>query len=188
MSEPRRRALAAVFTVLAQSCAPHKQASPTLIPTCAAPTDAAKFDSSRVAALAGVYTLSLVADSFPSPGARTFGRLRLRADTQRVADRPLVGMLEMNLDAIFAPYSLDPLSLDPKAPGVYFDRAAGVFAIGVQPNLQDGTSTSLTPLLVWPDGFQGRWSANYGIGRVLDRTTGKPAHVGGEFCAARVRR
>lgn len=175
-------------TSLALSCAPHRHTGANLVPECTAPSTASKFDTSQVEQLAGSYALTLVADSFPKSGARTFGRLRLRASTDTWSgQRPLVGTLQMNLDAIFAPYSLDPKSPDANAPGVYFDKVAGALLIGVQPNLKTGTSTSLTPLLVWPDGFQGRWSPDYGITSVMNPATGKPAHVGGDFCAARIR-
>lgn len=135
-----------------------------------------------------MYSLILTADSFPTHGARTAGRLRLRAnsDSLQAGARPLVGTLEMNLDAIFAPTSVDPRSIDPVSPGIYFDMASSQFEIGVQPNISDGTSTALTPLLVWPDGFQGRWTPDYGIGSMLNPATGKPAHVGGQFCAVRL--
>ena len=182
--------LLASMALLGWSCASQQHAITSLALSCAAPSTAAKFDSSQVEQLAGVYALELVTDSFPSHGARTFGRLRLRvnADTlRRFGDWPLVGALEINLDAIFAPYSHDPKSVDRSAPGVYFDQESGVFGIGVQPNLEDGTSTSLTPLLVWPEGFQGRWTPNYGISRIMNSATGKPAHVGGDFCAVRTR-
>lgn len=185
-----RVSLLASLTLLGWSCASHQHAIATLARSCAAPNTAARFDSSQVEHLAGVYALVLVTDSFPSHGARTSGRLRLRvtADTlRRFGDWPLVGRLEMNLDAIFAPYSHDPNSVDPRAPGVYFDKLSGVFGVGVQPNLMDGTSTSLSPLLVWPEGFQGRWTPHYGIASIMNPATGKPAHVGGDFCAVRTR-
>lgn len=188
----RYRVLLPSLAALALSCAPPQHA-PSLtpaVPVCTPPATATKFDSSKVGELAGFYSLTLTADSFPLHGARTPGRLRLRAnsDSQRIGTRPLVGTLDMNLDAIFAPYSIDPRSTDPGTPGIYFDMASGQFDIGVQPNISDGTSTALTPLLVWADGFQGRWSPNYGIGSMLNPATGKPAHVGGEFCAARLSR
>lgn len=182
-----------VFTstaALALSCVPQPRTGPNAGPPCSPPTTATKFDVSHVDQLTGVYALSLVADSFPKPGARTFGQLSLRANTDTVhptRERPLLGTTELNLDAIFAPYSHDPTSLDPKAPGVYFDSASGAFAIGVQPSLKDGMSTSLIPALVWPDGFSGRWTADYGISSPLNPKTGKPAHVGGTFCAVRTR-
>jgi hypothetical protein len=185
-----RVSLLASMALFGWSCASQQHAIASLALSCAAPSSATKFDSSQVEQLAGVYALTLVADSFPSYGARTFGRLRLRANTKSVrgfGEWPLVGTLEMNLDAIFAAYSHDPKSVDPHAPGVYFDKASGVFGIGVQPSLMDGTSTSLTPLLVWPDGFQGRWTPNYGIASIMNPATGKRAHVGGDFCAARTR-
>ena len=185
-----RVSLFASMALLGWSCASHQHAIASLAQSCAAPSTAAAFDSSQVEQLAGVYALMLVTDSFPSHGARTWGRLRLRvtADTlRRFVEWPLVGTLDMNLDAIFAPYSHDPKSVDPRAPGVYFDKPSAVFGIGVQPNLVDGTSTSLTPLLVWPDGFQGRWTPHYGIASIMNPATGKPAHVGGDFCAVRTR-
>lgn len=185
-----RVSLFASMALLGWSCTSRQHAISSLALSCAAPSSAARFDSSQVGQLAGVYALMLVTDSFPSHGARTFGRLRLRvtSDTLRRSGAwPLVGTLEMNLDAIFAPYSHDPKSVDPRAPGVHFDEPSGVFGIGVQPNLMDGTSTSLTPLLVWPDGFQGRWTPHYGIASIINPATGKPAHVGGDFCAVRSR-
>jgi len=183
-----RVSLGASTALLAVSCASHQKAIAFLALSCAAPSTATRFDPSRVEQLAGVYAVTLQADSFPAHGARAFGRLRLgiNSDTlHTVAARPLVGILEMNLDAVFAPYSHDPRSTAARAPGVYFE--AGAFEIGVQPNLNDGTSTSLTPELVWPEGFQGRWDPHYGIAQVLNPATGKPAHVGGEFCAVRTR-
>ncbi len=174
--------------LLGWSCASQQRTISTLALSCSAPHTAVRFDSSQVEQLAGVYALTLVTDSFPSHGARTFGRLRIHVNTdtlRRVGDRPLVGSLEMNLDAVFAPYSHDPRSTAVAAPGVYFETHA--LEVGVQPNLTDGTSTSLTPELVWPEGFQGRWEPHYGIGQVLNPATGKPAHVGGEFCAVRTR-
>jgi len=95
-----------------------------------------------------------------------------------------VGSLEINLDAIFAPYSNDPRSASPGAPGVFYDRASRELRIGVQPHLTDGMSTSLVPQLAWPDGFQGRWTADYGIAP-LRNSKGERAHVGGAFCAFR---
>ena len=95
-----------------------------------------------------------------------------------------MGALEINLDAIFAPYSNDPRSTSPGAPGVFYDRASRELRIGVQPNLTDGMSTSLVPQLTWPDGFQGRWTADYGIAP-LRNSKGERAHVGGAFCAFR---
>jgi len=183
-----RVSLVASMALLAASCGSHQKAIASLALSCAAPETASRFESSQVQQLAGVYALTLVADSFPSHGARTFGRLRLgiNSDTLHSAgSRPLVGVLEMNLDAVFAPYSHDPRSTAAQAPGVYF--AAGAFEIGVQPNLNDGTSTSLTPELVWPEGFRGRWDPHYGIAQILNPATGKPAHVGGDFCAVRTR-
>lgn len=183
-----RVSLVASMAVLGLSCASQQHAIASLAQSCAAPSTAARFDSSQVEQLSGVYALVLVTDSFPSHGARTSGRLRLRVDTLRQFGQwPLVGTLEMNLDAIFAPYSHDPRSTDPRAPGVYFDKPSGVFGIGVQPDLMDGTSTSLTPLLVWPEGFQGRWTPHYGIASIMNPAAGKPAHVGGDFCAVRTR-
>jgi hypothetical protein len=185
-----RVSLLASMALLGWSCASQQHAIASLALSCKPPSTAARFDSSQVEQLAGIYALMLVTDSFPSHGARTSGRLRLRVNTdsvRRLDEWPLVGTLEMNLDAIFAPYSHDPKSNDPRAPGVYFDKASGVFGIGVQPNLMDGTSTSLTPLLVWPEGFQGRWTPHYGIASVMNPTTTKPAHVGGDFCAVRTR-
>ncbi|HET9709683.1 MAG TPA: hypothetical protein VFP39_15395 [Gemmatimonadales bacterium] len=185
-----RVSLLALMALLGWSCASRQHAIASLALSCAAPSTAAPFDSSQVEQLAGVYALTLVADSFPSHGARTSGRLRLRVSTdtlRHTGERPLVGTLEMNLDAIFAPYSHDPKSVDPTAPGVYFDGSSGAFGIGVQPNLTDGTSTSLTPLLVWPEGFQGRWTPHYGIASIMNPSSGKPAHVGGDFCAIRMR-
>jgi hypothetical protein len=185
-----RVSLLASMALLGWSCASQQHTIVALALSCAAPSTAAPFDSTQVEQLAGVYALTLVTDSFPSHGARTSGRLRLRvrADSlRRFGDWPLVGTLEMNLDAIFAPYSHDPRSTDPRAPGVYYDQPSGAFAIGVQPHLMDGTSTSLTPLLVWPEGFQGRWTPHYGIAGIMNPATGKPAHVGGDFCAVRTR-
>lgn len=185
-----RVALIAFMALLGWSCASQQHAISSLALSCAAPSTAGRFDSSQVEQLAGVYAITLVTDSFPSHGARTSGRLRLRVtpDTlRRFGDWPLVGTLEMNLDVIFAPSSHDPRSTDPRAPGVYVDKPSGVVRIGVQPNLLDGTSTSLTPLLVWPEGFQGRWTPNYGIANIMNPATGKPAHVGGDFCAIRTR-
>lgn len=185
-----RVSLVASMALLGWSCASRQHAIASLALSCAAPSTAARFDSNQVEQLAGVYAITLVTDSFPSHGARTSGRLWLRvnADSLRhFGDWPVVGTLEMNLDAIFAPYSHDPRSTDPRAPGVYFDKPSGVFGIGVQPNLMDGTSTSLTPLVVWPEGFQGRWAPNYGILSITNPATGKPAHVGGDFCAVRTR-
>jgi hypothetical protein len=185
-----RVSLLASMALLGWSCASQQHAIASLALSCAAPSTAARFDSSQVEQLAGVYALMLVTDSFPSHGARTSGRLRLRVTSDsllRFGEWPLTGTLEMNLDAIFAPYSHDPRSTDPRAPGVYFDNASGVFGIGVQPNLMDGTSTSLTPLVVWPEGFQGRWTPHYGIASIMNPATGKPAHVGGDFCAVRKR-
>jgi hypothetical protein len=200
-----RVSLLASMALFGWSCASQQHAIASLALSCSAPSSATKFDSSQVEQLAGVYALTLVADSFPSHGARTSGRLWLRvnADTllryyvhspitgswRRLGERPLVGTLEMNLEAIFAPYSLDPRSTNPGAPGVYFERISGTggFNIGVQPNMSDGTSTTLVPTLVWPEGFQGRWEPDYGILSFMDPATGKPAHVGGDFCAARTR-
>ncbi len=185
-----RVSLLAFMALLGWSCASRQHAIASLALSCAAPSTAARFDSSQVEQLAGVYALLLVTDSFPSHGARTSGRLRLRVTTdslRRFGDWPLVGTLEMNLDAVFAPYSHDPRSTNPGAPGVYFDKPSGGFEIGVQRNLMDGTSTSLTPLLVWPEGFQGRWTPHYGIASIMNPATGKPAHVGGDFCAIRTR-
>lgn len=185
-----RVSLLASMALLGWSCASQQHAIASLPLSCAAPSTAAQFDSSQVEQLAGVYALTLVTDSFPSHGARTSGQLRLRVTTdslRRFGDWPLVGTLEMNLDAIFAPYSHDPRSTTPGAPGVYFDKPSGVFGIGVQPKLLDGTSTSLTPLLVWPEGFQGHWTPHYGIASITNPATGKPAHVGGDFCAVRKR-
>lgn len=185
-----RVSLLAFMVLLGWSCASRQHAIASLALSCSAPTTAARFDSSQVKQLAGLYALTLGADSFPSHGARTFGRLRLRVTTDTLGhfgDWPLVGTLEMNLDAIFAPYSHDPRSTNPGAPGVYFDKPSSVFGIGVQPNLTDGTSTTLTPLLVWPEGFQGRWTPHYGIANIMNPATGKPAHVGGDFCAVRTR-
>jgi hypothetical protein len=200
-----RVSLLAAMAVLGWSCASQQHAIASLAQSCTAPSTAARFDSSEVEQLAGDYALTLVADSFPSHGARTSGRLRLRVNTdtlrryyvhspltngwRRFGERPLVGTLEMNLDAIFAPYSLDPRSTNPDAPGVYFQRTSGTggFNIGVQPNMTDGTSTTLVPTVVWPEGFQGRWEPDYGIARILNPATGQPAHVGGDFCAVRTR-
>jgi len=193
------------MTLLELSCASQQRKISTLALSCAAPSTATQFDSSQVEQLAGVYALTLVADSFPSHGTRTSGRLNLRVNTdtlrryyvyspithgwRRFGERPLVGTLEMNLDVIFAPSSLDPRSTNPDAPGVYFERSSGTggFNIGVQPNMTDGTSTTLVPTRVWPEGFLGRWSPDYGILGINDPATRKPAHVGGDFCAARTR-
>jgi hypothetical protein len=185
-----RVSLLASMALLGWSCSSQQHAIASLALSCTAPSTAARFDSSQVEQLAGLYALMLVTDSFPSHGARTSGRLRLRVTSdslRRFGEWPLTGTLEMNLDAIFAPYSHDPRSTDPRAPGVYFDNASGVFGIGVQPNLMDGTSTSLTPLVVWPEGFQGRWTPHYGIASIRNPATGKPAHVGGDFCAVRTK-
>jgi len=185
-----RVSLLAFMALLGWSCASRQHAIASLAQSCVAPSSAARFDSSQVEQLAGVYALLLVTDSFPSHGARTSGRLRLRVTTdslRRFGDWPLVGTLEMNLDAVFAPSSHDPRSTNPGAPGVYFDKPSDGFEIGVQRNLMDGTSTSLTPLLVWPEGFQGRWTPHYGIASIMNPATGKPAHVGGDFCAIRTR-
>ena len=185
-----RVSLLAFIALLGWSCASRQHAIASLAQSCVAPSSAARFDSSQVEQLAGVYALLLVTDSFPSHGARTSGRLRLRVTTdslRRFGDWPLVGTLEMNLDAVFAPSSHDPRSTNPGAPGVYFDKPSDGFEIGVQRNLMDGTSTSLTPLLVWPEGFQGRWTPHYGIASIMNPATGKPAHVGGDFCALRTR-
>jgi hypothetical protein len=185
-----RVSLLASMALLGWSCASQQHAITSLALSCTAPSTAARFDSSQVEQLAGIYALMLVTDSFPSHGARTSGRLRLRVTSdslRRFGEWPLTGTLEMNLDAIFAPYSHDPRSTDPRAPGVYFDKPSGVFGIGVQPNLRDGTSTSLTPLVVWPEGFQGRWTPHYGIASIMNPATGEPAHVGGDFCAVRTK-
>ena len=197
--------LFASMAMLGWSCASHQNAIASLAQSCAAPPEAAKVDSSRVEQLAGVYAITLEADSFPSHGARAHGRLRLLVNTdtlrryyrfspitrewRRSGERPLVGTLEMNLDAIFAPYSLDPRSANPDAPGVYFESSSGTggFIIGDQPNITDGTSTTLVPTLVWAEGFEGRWTPDYGIASILNSATGKPAHVGGDFCAVRTR-
>ena len=161
------------------------------------------FDSTRIEDLAGAYELTLVADSFPIPGATVSGQLILRVNTdtlrrryvfsvptrqwRKFGERPLVGTADINLKQLFAPVSRDPRSTDPDAPGVYFEQAYGEFLLGVQPNLTDGTSTELVPSHVWPDGFRGRWIPNYGIATIVDSTSGKPAHVGGVFCAVRSR-
>src|SRR5690242_7701845 len=106
-----RVSLLAFMALLGWSCASRQHAIASLALSCAAPTTAARFDSSQVEQLAGLYALTLAADSFPSHGARTFGRLRVTTDTLRqFGDWPLVGTLEMNLDVIFAPYSHDPRS------------------------------------------------------------------------------
>ncbi|HEY6223096.1 MAG TPA: hypothetical protein VIW26_04890 [Gemmatimonadales bacterium] len=177
----RRILVAVVATFWTLGCAPARSGLPP-VPACAAPASATPFDSSRVDSLAGAYTLILTADSFPSAGARTAGRLRLQVNGD--ARRPLVGSLEINLDAIFAPYSNDPRSVNPDAPGVFFDMASQRLSIGVQPNLPDGMSTSLVPALTWPDGFQGRWTPDYGIAS-LRNSKGERAYVGGTFCALR---
>lgn len=175
-----RTVFVSLLTACALGCAVPQNSTQAPAPACAAPASATAFDSSRSDALAGDYTLILTADSFPSVGAHTVGRLRLRANSD--TQRPLVGTLDINLDAIFAPYSIDPRSTNPNLPGVYFNSHA--FEIGVQPNITDGTSTALIPTLTWPDGFSGRWSPNYGIVS-LHNAKGQPAFVGGAFCAMR---
>jgi hypothetical protein len=191
-----------IVSLAAVGCMLQTQRRSELTHPCAYPSSASAFDSAHVEELAGDYNLTLVADSFPSPGAATSGQLSLRVNTDtlrrryvfsvlwqqwhRFGERPLVGTAAIDLGRVYAPVSRDPRSTDPDAPGVYFEQAYGEFRVGVQPNSSDGTSTELAPAHVWSDGFQGHWTPDYGIATLVDSSTGKPAHLGGVFCAIRI--
>ena len=148
-----------------------------------------EFDASRALALAGDYRLTMRADSTPFAGATTTGRLSLfaRSDTRR----PLVGTVDVDLAAVAGAASGDPRSSDPAAPGVYFEPRKSPFGytrlvIGHSPGRNDGKDTRLKPERFSARGFSGRWTPDYGIAQAV-RITGEPLHVGGEFCALRVR-
>lgn len=183
------------------ACASRSQTGIPLA-SCPVSESALPFEAAPMGRLAGTYRLTMVADSFPRPGATSSGLLHLRVQTdtlrryyvfnviaqewRRVGERPLVGTLDMDRRPIAAPATGDPMSMDPDAPGVYFEAWDGAFYIGRLRNTPDGMSTQLVPRRASERGFRGRWEPDYGLAWPVDSVTGDYIKVGGRFCAERL--
>jgi hypothetical protein len=162
-------------------------------PQACAPVETSASDLATTA-LAGEYTVRLIATSGAKEGASADGRLALmeQDSVYRAVERadgsvdttfslPLYGTAEADFAAVGATVPGDPGSSDPLGPGVLVIERPGsvLLRVGSEANRRgmrrfDGGYTVLQVQRVTDGGFEGTWRSGVGLER-----------SGGYFCAAK---